>query len=180
MCQGLQGCFNTCVIPWSLCLLSASSIVEQGSAKCHRFALARGSSLCPSSHGAVSLVHLVVGTGVAQMDAEGMVLSLLSPGHAEGHGHVPGLLPQSCSRAGQVPSMPGEGKASETRSETRLPFYSPLRLCFNIHKHPSLPGRLPVEPASLALGRPKNPSQAQGLRAGGSIIFPLLFNICFL
>lgn len=84
--------------------------------------------------------------------------------------------------AGQVPSMPGEEKASETHSETRLPFSSILRLHFNIHKHPALPGLLPAEPALPALGLPRNPSQTLGPSTGERIIFPPSFfcKICFL
>lgn len=71
--------------------------------------------------------------------------------------------------------MLGEGKASETRSETRLPFYSPLRLHFNIHKHPSLPVLLPAEPVLPALGLPRNPGQTLGPSEGERIIFPPSF-----
>lgn len=71
--------------------------------------------------------------------------------------------------------MTGEGKASETRSETRLPFSSILRLHFNIHKHPALPRLLPAEPASPALGLPRNPGQTLGPSAGERIISPPLF-----
>lgn len=68
--------------------------------------------------------------------------------------------------------MPGEGKALETRSETRLPFYSPLRLHFNIHKHPSLPGLLPAEPVSPVLGLLRNPGQTLGPSMGRALFFP--------
>lgn len=75
--------------------------------------------------------------------------------------------------------MPGEGKASETRSETRLPFYSPLRLHFNIHKHPSLPVLLPAEPVLPALGLPRNPGQTLGPSEGVRIIFPPSFFLIY-
>lgn len=110
-------------------------------------------------------------------------VSLTAPQPLGELGVAGGLWEGGTARAaGQVPSMTGEGKASETRSETRLPFYSALRVHFNIHKHPALLGLLPAEPVSPALGLPRNPSQTLGPSAGEGIIFPPSFfcKICFL
>ena len=75
--------------------------------------------------------------------------------------------------------MPGEGKASETRSETRLPFYSPLRVHFNIHKHPPSPGCCQQSLYCLRLACRETPAKPWAPAQGRGLFFPHRFFLMY-